>query len=74
MLGTFGMSGILAFFIGHILPNLAWSGFASYGIQFGGSYVSLGVIKNVLLVCSIFLIIFKILFIIKGYNFIRLIN
>jgi len=69
--GNFGMAGILTFFIGHILSDLVWYSFISYGIQFGGRYVSLRVIKNVLFVCSIFLIIFGILFIIKGYNFIR---
>jgi threonine/homoserine/homoserine lactone efflux protein len=72
--GNLGLAGILAFFIGHILSDLLWYSFISYGIQFGGRYVSLRVIKNVLLVCSIFLIIFGILFIIKGYNFVRPFN
>lgn len=71
--GNLGISGILAFFAGHILSDLVWYSFISYSIQFGGRYVSLRAIKKVLFVCSIFLIIFGILFIVKGYNFIRLI-
>jgi threonine/homoserine/homoserine lactone efflux protein len=69
--GNLGISGILAFFAGHILSDLVWYSFISYSIQFGGRYVSLRAIKKVLFVCSIFLIIFGILFIVKGYNFIR---
>jgi threonine/homoserine/homoserine lactone efflux protein len=69
--GNLGIAGILAFFAGHILSDLVWYSFISYGIQFGGRYVSLRAIKSVLFVCSIFLIIFGILFIVKGYNFIR---
>jgi hypothetical protein len=66
-------AGILAFFAGHILSDLVWYSFISYSIQFGGGYVSHRAIESVLFVCSIFLIIFEIFFIVKGYNFIRLI-
>ena len=66
-----GMAGILAFFIGHILSDLVWYSFISYGVQFGGRYLNLKVIKIILFVCSLFLITFGISFIIKGYGFIR---
>lgn len=66
-----GMAGVIAFFIGHILSDLAWYSFISYGIQFGGKYMNLNIIKSILFVCSLFLIVFGISFIIKGYNFIR---
>jgi threonine/homoserine/homoserine lactone efflux protein len=66
-----GMAGVIAFFIGHILSDLVWYSFISYSIQFGGKYFNLKVIKGILFVCSVFLIIFGIFFIIKGYNFIR---
>lgn len=65
----FGVYGILAFFAGHILSDLLWYSFVSYGVQFGGKYMSLRIIKGVLLVCSIFLILFGVFFILKGYNF-----
>jgi threonine/homoserine/homoserine lactone efflux protein len=66
-----GMVGILAFFIGHILSDLVWYSFVSYSVQFGGRYLNLKIIKSILFVCSIFLIVFGIFFIIKSYNFIR---
>lgn len=66
-----GFQGVIAFFTGHILSDLAWYSFVSYGIQFGGRYMSIRVLKTILFVCSIFLISFGIFFIIKGYNFIR---
>jgi threonine/homoserine/homoserine lactone efflux protein len=66
-----GMVGILSFFIGHILSDLVWYSFVSYGVQFGGRYLNLKIIKSILFVCSLFLIVFGISFIIKGYNFIR---
>lgn len=69
--GDLGIAGIIAFFAGHISSDLAWYSFVSYGIQFGGRYVNLKAIKTILLFCSMFLILFGIFFIIKGYNFIR---
>ena len=66
-----GIQGVIAFFTGHILSDLAWYSFVSYGIQFGGRYLSIRVLKSILLVCNIFLVLFGIFFIIKGYSFIR---
>ena len=66
-----GMAGVLAFFAGHILSDLVWYSFISYGVQFGGKYLNLKIIKSILFVCSFFLIVFGVFFIFKGYNFIR---
>jgi len=66
----FGIKGVLAFFMGHILSDLVWYSFISYGIQFGGRYANTKIIKAILLVCSLFLIVFGVLFIIKSYKFI----
>jgi len=66
-----GMAGVIAFFIGHILSDLVWYSFVSYSIQLGGKYMNLKIIKSILFICSLFLIVFGISFIIKGYNFIR---
>jgi len=66
-----GVQGVIAFFAGHILSDLAWYSFVSYGIQFGGRYMSIKVLKSILFFCSIFLILFGMFFIIKGYGFIR---
>ncbi len=66
-----GMAGVLTFFAGHILSDLVWYSFISYGVQFGGKYLNLKIIKSILFVCSFFLIVFGVFFIFKGYNFIR---
>ena len=66
-----GLHGIIAFFAGHILSDLAWYSFVSYGMQFGGKHMSMKVLRTILFFCSIFLILFGIFFIIKGYSFIR---
>lgn len=68
--GGLGIKGVAAFYAGHILSDLAWYSFVSYGVQFGGKYVSTRVLKGVLFVCSLFLVFFGIFFIIKGYQFI----
>jgi threonine/homoserine/homoserine lactone efflux protein len=64
----FGIYGIIAFFAGHILSDLVWYSFISYGIQFGGKYMNVKVIKAILFVCSLFLIVFGIFFIFKGFG------
>ena len=64
-----GMAGIIAFFAGHISADLAWYSFVSYGIAMGGKYVSTRVIKRVLFFCSLFLLLFGIFFVAKGYQF-----
>ena len=67
--GGLGVKGIIAFFVGHILSDLLWYSFISYGVQFGGRFFSLRVVKAILLVCSIFLIFFGGFFLAKGYGF-----
>jgi threonine/homoserine/homoserine lactone efflux protein len=64
-----GINGVLAFFVGHILSDLVWYSFISYGVQFGGKLFSIKVIKAILLVCSLFLILFGCFFVVKGYGF-----
>ncbi|MCX8111302.1 MAG: LysE family translocator [Syntrophorhabdaceae bacterium] len=65
-----GLKGIIAFFVGHILSDLVWYSFVSYGIQFGGRFFNLKIIKTTLFICSIFLVFFGVFFIYKGIKFI----
>ncbi len=67
-----GIWGILAFFAGHILSDLVWYSFVSYGIQFGGRFFNLRIIKAILFICSIFLMLFGLFFIFKGIEFLRI--
>ena len=62
-----GIYGIIAFFAGHILSDLAWYSFVSYGVYFGGKYLNIKALKAILLLCSIFLIALGVLYIIKGF-------
>jgi threonine/homoserine/homoserine lactone efflux protein len=64
-----GLAGIIAFFAGHISSDLVWYSFVSYGIAMGGKYVSTRVIKVVLFICSLFLLLFGLFFIARGYQF-----
>ncbi len=64
-----GLSGVLAFFVGHISSDFAWYSFVSYGIHMGGRYVSIRILKAVLFVCSLFLIFFALFFIVQGFRF-----
>jgi len=64
-----GLAGIIAFFTGHISSDLVWYSFVSYGIAMGGKYVSTRVIKVVLFICSLFLLLFGLFFITRGYQF-----
>ncbi len=66
-----GTRGILAFFIGHILSDLVWYSFVSYGVQLGGRFFNLKTIKVILFICSIFLMFFGVFFIFKGFQFIK---
>ena len=63
-----GLQGVLAFFLGHILSDLAWYSFVSYAIHFGGKLIKLPFIKGLLFLCSLFLIVFGLFFMFKGYQ------
>jgi threonine/homoserine/homoserine lactone efflux protein len=64
-----GAPGIMAFFLGHISSDLVWYSFVSYGIQMGGKYFNTRVLKTVLFVCSLFLVLFGIYFLLNGFRF-----
>jgi len=66
-----GASGIAAFFAGHISSDLAWYSFVSYGIHLGGRLLNTRVIKAILFACSLFLVLFGLLFVAKGVSFLR---
>ncbi|MGD0229099.1 MAG: LysE family transporter [Syntrophorhabdales bacterium] len=66
---SLGLVGILAFFTGHILSDLTWYSFVSYGMQLGGRRFNTKKIKAVLFVCSLFLVFFGLFFMVKGFQF-----
>jgi threonine/homoserine/homoserine lactone efflux protein len=68
---TLGTYGVITFFAGHIASDLAWFSFVSYGVNLGGRYFNTRVIKGILLVCSLFLVVFGAYFLVKGFRFLQ---
>ncbi len=68
---SLGVYGVVAFFVGHILSDLAWIGFVSYGTSLGRRFFNTGVIRGVLLVCSLFLVLFGFYFLLNGFRYVR---
>lgn len=66
-----GFIGVAAFFGGHLLSDLAWYSFISYGVALGGRFAGIRAVKTILFMCSLFLISLGVFFIFKGYYFAR---
>jgi threonine/homoserine/homoserine lactone efflux protein len=58
MAQAFGVVGILVFFAGHILSDLAWYSFVSVGISKGRNFLSDRIYRVMILVCGAILILF----------------
>jgi threonine/homoserine/homoserine lactone efflux protein len=55
----FGILGVIAFFLGHIIADLAWYSFISFGIAKGRHLFNDRVYKKIISGCAIFLILFS---------------
>lgn len=62
---TFGMAGVIAFFIGHILADLSWYSVISLTVSRGQALIGEPGYRFMLYACGIFLIFFGIWFICK---------
>jgi threonine/homoserine/homoserine lactone efflux protein len=56
---TFGILGIAAFFIGHILADLAWYSFISFSAAKGSHFLDTTVYRRLIGGCGVFLIFFS---------------
>lgn len=54
----FGVAGVIAFFIGHILADLAWYAFISFSVAKGRTFFSDKIYRRLIAVCAFFLVIF----------------
>lgn len=61
-----GLWGIVLFFLGHISSDFAWYGFVAYGVRMGGKVLRTSILKIVLLISSLFLLLFGVIFFHKG--------
>ena len=66
-----GLMGIAAFYLGHILSDLAWYGFVSATVASGKRYLSRNVYRGIIMVCGSFLGLLGVYFVVTG---IRLLN
>ncbi|SDO38981.1 LysE family transporter [Desulforhopalus singaporensis] len=56
---AFGMLGVCAFFLGHILADFGWYGFVSFGIAKGKKLLSDTVYRRIIGGCALCLILFS---------------
>ena len=62
----FGILGVASFFTGHILADLAWYAFISFGIAKGRYYFSDMAYRRLIGGCAFFLLIFSCYFFWSG--------
>lgn len=62
----FGLLGVTAFFLGHILADLAWYGLISFGITKGQHLFSNDFYRKLIGGCAVFLILFSCWFFFSG--------
>jgi len=64
----FGLLGVTAFFLGHILADLAWYALISIGVAKGRQFLSDSVYRGLITCCSLFLILFSCYFFFSGVD------
>lgn len=62
----FGAPGVISFFAGHILADLAWYGFISFGVAKGRHYFSDRAYRGLIGGCAAFLLLFAGYFLYSG--------
>ena len=62
----FGIPGIIAFFSGHILADLAWYSLISYGVARGSDFFTDGFYRRLIGACASFLCVFSCYFLYSG--------
>ncbi len=63
-----GIIGIVAFFTGHILGDLAWYSGVSFGVYKGKKFLNDAVYKKIVFICALILICFSLYFIWSGIH------
>ena len=64
----FGMLGVISFFCGHILADLVWYAFVSFGIAKGKKYFSDAFYRKLIGGCASFLLVFSCYFFWSGID------
>jgi len=69
---TYGLMGVLCFFIGHILSDLVWYSGISVAFSRGKKLISDAVYRWIIILLGIFIIAFSIYFIFSGWKMLRM--
>ena len=64
----FGIAGLVVFFIGHILADLAWYAFISFGVARGRKFFSDTFYRRLIGCCATFLVFFSCYFLYSGLD------
>ena len=64
----FGVPGVIAFFVGHILADLVWYAFISFGVAMGRRYLSDRAYRGLIGGCAVFLLLFSGYFLYSGFG------
>ena len=64
----FGILGVAAFYLGHILADLAWYSFISLGVAKGKQFFSNTAYKRLIGGCASFLVLFACYFFYRGID------
>jgi threonine/homoserine/homoserine lactone efflux protein len=62
----FGITGVIVFFIGHILADFAWYSFISLTVGSGRKMLTPIIYRGVVVVCALFLVGFAVWFLVGG--------
>ena len=62
----FGITGVIAFFIGHILADIAWYSFISLTVGSGRKMLTPMIYRGVVAICALFLVGFAVWFLVGG--------
>lgn len=65
----FGVLGLIAFFIGHILADLVWYSFVSTSVSFGTKFFTDKIYRGIAAVCGSFLLGFSFYFFKSGFDY-----
>ena len=64
----FGIAGVIAFFIGHIMADLAWYALISFSVAKGRSLFNDTIYRRLIAGCALFLVIFAGYFFYSGFE------
>lgn len=66
-----GAAGVVSFYTGHILSDLAWYSLVAFAMASGRRFLTPGAYSALIVVCGLFLLALGVFFIVSGVGFLR---